>query len=250
MMMSEDSSLTIAEGALRDLPESVGRCVRDLCDGVVTAFGARLRAIVLFGSAAEGRLRERSDVNLIFVVDAFERGAVDRVREALRAASAAVRLRPMFLLESEIPAAASAFAAKFTDILHRRRVLLGPDPFAGLAIPRAAQLGRLKQVVLNLTLRLRALYAQRSLREEQLARVLADESGPLRVAAATLLELEGVEAASPKQALESVATGTALPRTLSSVRQGEALPPGAAADAVFEALRLLEALSARVARLG
>ena len=80
----------------------------------------------------------------------------------------------MILLESEIPAAAEAFAEKFSDILRRRRVLHGSDPFAGVSISREAAIGRLRQVCLNMVLRLREQYALRSLREEQAARAVAD----------------------------------------------------------------------------
>lgn len=250
-MTTTESASTVNAAALHDLPEPVQRCLADFCAAVRAAFGAELRSIVLFGSAAEGRLRATSDVNVIVVLRAFERNAADGIREPLRLAAAAVQLRPMFLLESEIPAAAEAFAAKFTDIAHRRRVLFGDDPFATLSVPREAQIARLKQVLLNLTLRLRDMYVERSLREEQLSRVLADESGPLRVAAATLLELEGAPAASPKEALQRIAGPEAagLGDALSAAREGHGLPAGAAASAAFQVFDVLHAMDARVARL-
>lgn len=250
-MTTTESASAVNPAAIHDLPEPVRRCLTDFCAAAGAAFGAELRSIVLFGSAAEGRLRATSDVNVIVVLRAFERGAVDRIREPLRVAAAAVRLGPMFLLESEILAAAEAFAAKFADIVHRRRVLVGDDPFSDLAVSRAAQLARLKQILLNLTLRLRALYAERSLREEQLARVLADETGPLRVAAATLLELEGAPAASPKEALQRIAGPEAagLGDALSAARDGRGLAEGAAASAAFQIFGVLHAMDARVARL-
>ena len=52
-----------------------------------------------------------------------------------------------------------------------------------------ASIIRLKQTLLNLTLRLREAYVSRSLREEQLIATVADTAGPLRACAATLLEL-------------------------------------------------------------
>jgi hypothetical protein len=72
----------------------------------------------------------------------------------------------MFLLATEVPAAMEAFAAKFADVLRRRRVLFGDDPFAGRTIPRAAEIARLRQVLLNLILRLRAAYVSDGDREE------------------------------------------------------------------------------------
>lgn len=57
-------------------------------------------------------------------------------------------------------------------------------------MPRAAEIFRLKQVLLNLTLRLREAYGERTGREERVAMLAAESSGPLRTCAATLLELE------------------------------------------------------------
>ncbi len=144
------------------------------------AFGDELRAVVLFGSAVEGRLRVTSDVNLLVVLRRFERAQAEQLQRPLRVAQATVRLTPMFLLESEVPAVAEAFAVKFDDILHRRTLLFGSDPFAQLAIPRAARVFRLKRVLLNLKLRLREQFVSRGLREEQLVLAVADTAAPLR----------------------------------------------------------------------
>ena len=80
----------------------------------------------------------------------------------------------MFIEEGELPLAMAAFAIKFDDILSRHRLLVGSDPFADLQIPRDAAIQRLRQVLLNLQLRLRERYALVSLREEQLAVVAAE----------------------------------------------------------------------------
>jgi len=157
---------------------------------------------VLYGSAAEGRLRATSDVNILLVLSRFAVQNTNALRESMRVAHAEIRLKAMFLLESELAAAVEAFAVKFADIARRHRVIFGKDPFAGLMPSRAAQINRLRQTLLNLILRLREAYITRGLREEQLAAVVADAAGPLRAGAAALLELEGRPAASPKEALE------------------------------------------------
>ena len=108
---------------------------------------------------------------------------------------------------------------------------------------------------MNLTLRLRERYATTSLREEQLALVLADEAGPLRAAAATLLELEGRPAESPKAALEAVAASlgdakwTQNLEQISQARQTRSLAPGVAGPALFGLIALAEAMRSRTERL-
>jgi predicted nucleotidyltransferase len=219
------------------------------------AFGPDLRSIVLFGSAAEGTSRATSDVNLVIVLRKFTRENVDRFRNPFRAARAAIKASAMFILDSEVPAAADAFAVKFVDISRRRRVLWGDDVFAELRITREATRQRLVQMLVNLILRLRERYVLASMRDHQATQALAEMAGPLRVAAATLLELEGKNAASGKTALEQVAQSVEggdwsdLMAQISRARRSQLLPPGVAAGLMFRLIDLATALKVRADNL-
>lgn len=224
-------------------------------DAARVAFAEDLVSVVLFGSAAEGRLRPTSDINLLLVLERFEPRRADQVRSALRAARASTRLEVMFLLRSELPDALDAFGVKFADILARRRVLHGVDPFAELAVPDAAIRARLLQVLLNLALRLRERYVLVSLREEQLATLIAENAGPLRSCAAALLRLEGQTAPAPKEALEQVVAGlgieegAALLRLVSRSREQGALSPGEGPRVLLFLIEVAERMRARVQAL-
>jgi predicted nucleotidyltransferase len=241
---------------LPTLPAPVDRILGDFTETACHALGSDLHSLVLFGSAAEGRLRPTSDVNVILVLSHFVQAKVDLLRDSLRVAQAAIRLTPMFLLEEEIDAAATAFAQKFSDILRRRWVVYGSDPFARVSVPRSAILTQLKQVLLNLILRLRELYALRSLREEQLVLVIADMAGPLRSCAATLREFEGQPTVSPQEALAQVASSLSLPEWqetlahLSEAREQQSLPFGVAGPTVFRLIDLAQRMRARAETLG
>ena len=238
------------------IPTNVSSALNTFIAAAKKAFGDNLLSVVLYGSGAEGKLRPTSDVNLIVLLAAFEREHADQLREPLRLAEAAIRLRVMFLLQDELKPASQAFAVKFADIARRRLVLYGDDPFASLSVSREDAIFRLKQTLLNLTLRLRETYISRSLREEQLAVVIADTAGPLRSCASTLLELEGNAAASPKEALEQIAATLASSaksaadlQLITEARQRHTLPPGAAAPALFHLIDLAHAMWARAAQL-
>ena len=232
------------------LPDTVQRVLDDIVAQAREALGPTLKAVVLFGSAAESRLRATSDVNVIFVLSAFERARIDPLRQALRSAEAAIKLAAMFIVESELPAAAEAFAGKFSDILRRRRVLFGEDPFTGIVVPRAAAIFRHKQIMLNLILRLREQYALRSLREEQLALVIADAAAPLRASAAGLLELRGEAPLPPREALERFvksidgAGWTEVLAHLSQARETRGLKPGVAGETLSRLIDLAQRLRA------
>jgi predicted nucleotidyltransferase len=230
------------------LPETIAKNLQAFVELAQKTLGADLRSIVLFGSAAEGKLRATSDVNVLVVLAAWTPAKLDALRDPLRNVRAAIALSPMVVLESELPAAMEAFAVKFSDILRRRQVLCGTDPFVGLSVSRAAEISRLRQVILNLLMRLRERYLATSLREEQAARVLAEVAGPLRASAATLLELAGKGGPSPKVALESLVRE--LPgegwqeilATLSRVREGQPLGKGVAPATLLRLIELAAAM--------
>ena len=241
--------------AVSDLPADLQQVLGDFVAAARDAFGDELHSVVLYGSAAEGALRATSDVNVLVVLDAFDQTRADRIRDAFLTAHAAIRLTAMFVLREELPAAAKAFAQKFADIVRRHRVLHGADPFASLTIPRAALVARLDQVLLNLTLRLRALYVERSAHPEQLAGVVAQVAAPLRTCAASLAELEGQRAASPKEALAAFVRGLGEPgwdailHQVSTARETRTLPPDVAADTVMRLIELARRMRARAATL-
>lgn len=203
-------------------------------------------SVTLFGSAAEGRLRPASDVNVVLVLRAFDRAEADRLAPAIRTAQAAIRLAPMILTEAELPAGAAAFAQKFADIRRRRFVLHGADVFAELAVGREDLVRKLRQSLLNLALRLRAEYLERNSQEDRLVLLLGEIAGPLRSCAAALGDLQGKASASPKEALAAFAVAEGreswiqLAAALSEARERRALAPGAAADAAFAALGVVE----------
>jgi predicted nucleotidyltransferase len=244
-----------ARAVTPSLPAEVASALDELVGRAREVLGSDLQAVVLYGTAAEGALRPTSDVNVLLVLTEFDRSKVDGLRDAFRVAKAAVRLSAMFLLREEVEPATQAFAQKFADVLRRRRVLYGADPFAGLAIPRSALTARLVQVLLNLTIRLRAVYVERSSREEQVAKVIADAAGPLRTCAASLLELEGRPGLSPRDALRALASAfgeedwAPVLARISQAREGQLLAPGVAPDTLVRLIELTQLMRARVLAL-
>jgi predicted nucleotidyltransferase len=211
-----------------------------------------LVSVVLFGSAAEGRLKATSDVNLILVLRAFEAEKLAQLGDQLLAADAAIQLRVMFLLESEIPAAVECFAQKFADILRRHRVIFGKEVFAATKVPRSPEIFRLRQILLNLTLRLREAYVSRGQRPEQVVRVLADALGPLRAAAGTLLELEGSANSDSDSTLKAVAAsfgaqGEAAAASLFAAHEGG--PIAEPQRALVRTIDLVTGMAARAVQL-
>jgi predicted nucleotidyltransferase len=240
------SALTMAERAERVLA--------DLVAAARTALGDTLESVVLYGSAAEGRLRAASDVNVIVVLNRFDPARVEALGDPVRTAQAAIRLAPMVLLGDEIPHAAAAFAVKFADIVRRHRVLHGSDPFADLTIARERLVARLLQVLLNLRLRLRAAYLTRTF-DDQLIAAIVHAAGALRSSAATIRELEGQPRLSPRESLAQIVQAFGDPRfadvvaQMSTARESGVLPPGVPRQAVLALIDLVGVLHERALRL-
>jgi predicted nucleotidyltransferase len=245
----------VTPASIDDLPDRVSRELGEFVDQATRTLGDTLRAIVLFGSAAENRLRTTSDVNVVVVLTAFDGARIAALRPTLLQAHAAIRLDAMWLLESEIEEAARAFAVKFTDIARRRRVLVGTDPFATLTVSRQAAIARLHQVLLNQILRLRASFAADGGQEERLAHRIADAAGPLRVSAAEILVLEGGPALQPREALDRVAADwpdarrDGVLQTIREARESGLLERGRAAEVLLAVIDLACYLHARVESL-
>ena len=225
------------------LPETAKKIIDEFVLAGRAAFENNLRTVVLYGSAAEGKQRQTSDINLILVLSSFERSQVDAIRQNLRLAQSSVQLNVMFLLKDEIPAAVQSFAPKFADVLRRRVILYGEDPFSGISVPRDAEIRQLRQQLLNLTLRMRSTYAARSLREEQLAIFLANNVGAIRSLAQVFLDLQGRRAGSPQEAFLKIGDELGLTEwngVLQTIDQIQATQLGEA-EAILEVyLRVLD----------
>jgi hypothetical protein len=242
-MTQDPSQIHIPE----NLPDEVKHWLSLVSDALIRSFADDLEALVLFGSAAEGQMRASSDVNLLVVLRRFEAIRADSVSHILQNAAAAVELHPMFVLTTELKLAAESFAVKFDDIAHRRALLYGTDPFGAMVIPRSLLLHRVQQVLLNLTLRLRATYMLNQGREERLALAVADAAAPLRRCAHAILDLRGSPQESPKASLVTLASElggdwTLELQNLSKAREELRLPAGSAGPLVLRLARLAEAM--------
>ena len=235
---------------LEGLPANVATVLTNFLDEARRALGDDLVSAVLFGSAAEGRMRATSDVNLILVLRSFDPAKLGQLSEPFLGAEAAIQLQVMFLLESEIASAVESFAQKFADILRRHRVIFGKPVFADTIVPRGPEIFRLRQILLNLTLRLREAYVSRGLHAEQTVRVLADTLGPLRACAATLLELEGNPNSDSSAALAAVAASFGASNAVTGlVAAHERNPVSEPRQALVSVIDLVTHLAARAAKL-
>src|SRR3954469_842139 len=120
------------------------------------AYGAELRAVVLYGSAAAGEhIANRSDYNVLVIVDTL---ALVRLRAAASVARAwgeAGNPAPLTLTTSEWRGSADIFPMEYADILERHKVLYGTPPFDGIRVDKRDLRLQLEQEAMGKLIKLR-----------------------------------------------------------------------------------------------
>jgi hypothetical protein len=120
------------------------------------AFGAELRSVVLYGSAASGEhIAKQSDYNVLVLVDALDVARLDAVGAVVRAWSDAGNPPPFTLTLDEWRRSADIFPMEYSDIQERHRVLHGLSPFDGVRVAPADLRRQLESEAMGKLLHLR-----------------------------------------------------------------------------------------------
>src|SRR5918999_636118 len=120
------------------------------------AFGAELRSVVLYGSAASGEhIPKQSDYNVLVLVEALDVSRLDAVAAVVRAWSEAGNPPPFTLTLDEWRRSADIFPMEYADIQERHRVLHGDRPFDGVGVAPADLRRQLESEAMGKLLHLR-----------------------------------------------------------------------------------------------
>jgi predicted nucleotidyltransferase len=120
------------------------------------AFGAELKSVVLYGSAASGEhVPKQSDYNVLVLVDALDVGRLDAVGAVVRAWNDAGNPPPFTLTMEEWRRSADVFPMEYVDIHERHRVLYGASPFDGVRVTPADLRRQLESEAMGKLLHLR-----------------------------------------------------------------------------------------------
>src|SRR5687768_12942714 len=106
----------------------------DFVSQLRAAYGASLRAVVLYGSAAAEQVPQRTGYNILVVVDALGMRELRAVAATARAWGEAGNPPPMTLTTAEWRSSADVFPMEYSDVLERHRVLHGALPVDGIVV--------------------------------------------------------------------------------------------------------------------
>jgi len=128
----------------------------ELVSQLSAAYGANLKSIVLYGSAAAGEHHaKRSDYNVLVIVDDLNPSRLQAASAAARAWTEAGNPAPLTLTSSEWQGSSDIFPMEYADILERHRVLHGDPPFDGIRVELADLRLQLEQEAMGKLIKLR-----------------------------------------------------------------------------------------------
>jgi predicted nucleotidyltransferase len=118
-----------------EVPREAKAAIERFVAAVRQVFGASLRSVILYGSAASGEyLPGRSDLNFALVLDEISLDALARCRPFLKVWRKDGIALPLFLTPEDIRRSADIFPVEYLDICEHHLLLAGDDFFADLQI--------------------------------------------------------------------------------------------------------------------
>jgi len=168
--------------------EQLVRALRD-------TLGDALAAVVVHGSLVRGGYdANRSDVDVLVILERDDRALLEKIGPALETAAAAASIDCVLFLRRELAHAADVFPLLFDDVRRCHAVLYakgGVDPLQDMVVLDTHRLLRIEQELRDLRVRLRRLTAVHVDRRSALAERLREKLKQLRSPLAGLLHARG-----------------------------------------------------------
>jgi hypothetical protein len=196
------------------------------------AYGAELRAVVLYGSAAAGEhIANKSDYNVLVIVNALP---LDRLRAAAAVARAWAETgnpAPLTLTTAEWQGSSDIFPMEYADILERHKVLYGTPPFDGIRVDKHDLRLQLELETMGKLLRLRQGILASGGDEKRQVELLERSLSAIMVVFRAVLRLHGEKPPTDNRALIGRVAqaagfdGASFDRVVRHVRREQTLAP-------------------------
>lgn len=149
--------------------------LQKISDWLAEAYGRQLLSLVVYGSAAGGhRHTQRSDVNLLAVLDHVDAAALDAGAAAIRWWAEQGNPPVVMLAKSELEDAATVFPIEWLDIQANHSVLRGEDFFQQVSHSAELHRNQLQHELRAQLLRLRGAYMRHGHEAKRLEALLLD----------------------------------------------------------------------------
>ena len=226
-----EDSRAAAQAAIGDA-HMAKMTLEELVAQLRAAYGAELRTVVLYGSAAAGEhIANRSDYNVLVIVDSL---ALERLRAAAAVAHAwgeAGNPAPLTLTTSEWRGSADIFPMEYADILERHKVLYGTPPFDDVHVEKRDLRLQLELETMSKLLRLRQAILASGGDEKRQVELLERSLSAIMIVFRAVMRLHGeVPSTDNRELVKRVAQlagieGAAFDRVVRHVRREQTLAP-------------------------
>ena len=211
--------------------------------------GAKLRCVLLYGSAAAGEsVEQRSDLNVLVLVDAIDPAQLETLGATARAWAEAGNPPPFELTVEEWQRSADIFPMEFADILVRHRVLHGALPEA-VAVSREDLRRQAEFEAMGKVLRLRQGIMHAGTDTARQLELLRASHGTLMAIFRAAVRVAGEPAPAERDALIARVAGLArfdgapFTRVHADVKGRAAIPPREAEAVLFATLAGMQRLT-------
>jgi predicted nucleotidyltransferase len=172
----------------------------DLVDRLRKSFGAQLVSVILYGSAAtEDWHRDRSDINVLCVLNRLTPDELGRAEPILRWWREQRNPPPLLLTDEEVQASTDCFPMEFHDMRQHRRILHGLDVIDGLQVDSKFYRAQVEHELRAKQLRLRQHAAEVLSDPARLEKLMSDSISTFCVLGRHALILHGSPAYWKKQ---------------------------------------------------
>lgn len=133
--------------------------LNQLVEKIKAAAGAKLKSVVLYGSAARGEFQAKhSDLNVLCVLSKIDAAELGRLRDAAAWWEQKGHPAPLIFTLDELQNSADVFAIELMDIRAAHRVLAGEDVFANFEVPTQLHALQVERELRTNLVRLRQAY--------------------------------------------------------------------------------------------
>ena len=224
----------VAVQAATGKSQSVDGMLSGLVKRLADAFGTRLQAVILYGSAAMDDWQPAcSDLNVLCVLEELGPRELAACEPVFRWWKDAGSPAPLLLTAEEVQTSTDCFPIEFHDMQEHRRVLHGVDIIADLVIDRSFYRAQVEHELRAKQIRLRQKAAEVLSSPDKLTKLLVDSLSTFCVLGRHALLLSGHEAHYRKAdilvSLEQ-ATGHMMPASHAVLALRSAAKPAGAAD--------------------
>lgn len=222
------------------------------------AYGAALRSVVLYGSAAAGgaeHVAKKSDYNVLVIVDDVP---LDRLRElsaTTRAWRDAGNHPPMTFTGREWQSCSDIFAMEYADILERNKVLYGDPPFSGITVQHDDLRLQVEREAMGVLLRLRGAMLLAGTDSGEQIKLMTASLSTLMIVFRGILRLAGrkpphgySEIAAEVSTLAGI-DASAFDSVARQIRDSKAIPKERAGEVLGSYLNGMEAVAMYVSSL-